>query len=201
MVSAILVAPPPLGLPLAPHRAPPSSPGSVVFLATATGSRAQQQFCALEDWLSAPPTLQLPLHQIDRQQELKGRDLQRLLLQTHVQQRGNGDVGPALRVTEQSTTFLYTHRRLQRRTLKTIFGAIHIDRIGYGRDGVGSIHPLDEAMQLPGRSFSYELQQRMVKADLRFRSNNGVSNGSSQRRSALTPHEFNVWTAALIDAC
>ena len=97
MVSAILVAPPPLGLPLAPHRAPPSSPGSVVFLATATGSRAQQQFCSLEDWLSAPPTLQLPLHQIERQQELKGRDLQRLLLQAHIQQRGNGDVGPALR--------------------------------------------------------------------------------------------------------
>src|SRR6266700_2911211 len=164
MVSAILVAPPPLGLPLAPHLAPPSSPGSVVSLATATGSRAQQQFCSLEDWLSAPPTLQLPLHQIERQQELKGRDLQRLLLQAHIQQRGNGDVGPALCVTEQSTTFFYTHRRLQRRTLKTIFGPIHIDRIGYARDGVGSIHPLDETMQLPGRSFSYELQRRLVKA-------------------------------------
>src|SRR5229473_811857 len=181
MVSAILVAPPPLGLPLAPHRAPPSSPGSVVFLATATGSRARQQFCFLEDWLSAPPTLQLPLHQIERQQELKGRDLQRLLLQTHIQQRGNGDVGPALRVTEQSTTFLYTHRRLQRRTLKTIFGPIHIDRIGYGRGGVGSIHPLDETMQLPGRSFSYELQKRMVKAAVQ-----GPFRESTERMQDLT---------------
>ena len=180
MVSAILVAPPPLGLPLAPHLAPPSSPGSVVSLATATGSRAQQQFCSLEDWLSAPPTLQLPLHQIERQQELKGRDLQRLLLQAHIQQRGNGDVGPALRVTEQST-FLYTHRRLQRRTLKTIFGPIHIDRIGYGRDGVGSIHPLDETMQLPGRSFSYELQKRLVKAAVQ-----GPFRESTERMQDLT---------------
>src|SRR5712692_2048059 len=138
MVSATLLAALPPGMPHAPHLAPPSSPGSVVSLATATGSRAQQQFCSLEAWLSAPPTLQLPLHQIERQQELKGRDLQRLLLQTHVQQRGNGDVGPALRVTEQSTTFLYTHRRLQRRTLKTIFGPIHIDRIGYGRGGLAA---------------------------------------------------------------
>jgi hypothetical protein len=36
--------------------------------------------------------------------------------------------------------------------------------MGYGRTGVGSIHPLDEAMQLPARSFSYELQKRMIKA-------------------------------------
>jgi len=163
MVSATLFGPFPPGLPLA-RLAPPRSPGSVVPLAAATGSHARQEFSSLEAWLSAPPTLQLPLHQIERQQELKGRDLQRLLLQTHVQQRGSGDVGPALRVTEQSTTFLCTHRRLQRRTLKTIFGPIHIDRIGYGRDGGGSIHPLDETMQLPGRSFSYELQKRMVKA-------------------------------------
>lgn len=164
MVNATPLAPLPPGLPHAPRLALPRSPGSVVPWAATTGSYARQEFSSLEAWLSASPTLQLPLHHIERQQEHKGRDLQRLLLQAHVQQRGNGDVGPALRVTEQSTTFLYTHRRLQRRTLKTIFGPIHIHRIGYGRDGVGSIHPLDESMQLPGRSFSYELQKRMVKA-------------------------------------
>jgi len=125
---------------------------------------ARQEFSSLEAWLSAPLTLQLPLHQIESQQEFRGRELHRLLLQTHVQQRGNGDVGPALRVTQQFTTSLYTHRRLQRRALKTIFGPIHIDRMSYGRNGVGSIHPLDEAMQLPARSFSYEFQKRMVKA-------------------------------------
>lgn len=90
--------------------------------------------------------------------------MHRLLLQTHVQQRGNGDLGPALCVTAHSTTSLYTHRRLQRRTLKTVFGPIDIDRMGYGRNGADSIHPLDEAMQLPARSLSYELQKRMVKA-------------------------------------
>src|ERR1700736_6749160 len=105
MVSATLLAALPSGMPPAPRLAPPRSPGSVVPLAAATGFHARQQFSSLEAWLSAPPTLQLPLHQIERQQELKGRDLQRLLLQAHVQQRGNGDVGPALRVTEQSTTF------------------------------------------------------------------------------------------------
>src|SRR5437879_12862093 len=36
--------------------------------------------------------------------------------------------------------------------------------MGYCRAGTASIHPLDETLQLPARSFSYELQKRMVKA-------------------------------------
>jgi len=36
--------------------------------------------------------------------------------------------------------------------------------MAYGRRGKESIHPLDETLQLPGRTFSYELQKRMVKA-------------------------------------
>src|SRR2546427_11533668 len=104
MASATLLAPLPPGLPPAPRFAPPRSPGSVVPLAAATGSHAQQEFSSLEAWLSAPPTLQLPLHQIERQQELKGRDLQRVLLQAHSQQRGNGDDGQGLCGTEQSNT-------------------------------------------------------------------------------------------------
>ncbi len=127
-------------------------------------SAALQAFSSLEAWLSAPATLQLPLHQIELQQELRGRQLHRILLQSHVQQRGTGDVGPALVVTTPSATALFSHRRLQRRTLKTIFGPIDIDRTAYCRDGAESIHPLDEAMQLPARSFSYELQKRMIKA-------------------------------------
>ena len=129
-----------------------------------TTQRARHQFCDLEAWLSSTPTLQLPLHHVEREQEFRNREVQRLLLQAHVQQRGNGDAGPALRVIEGTSSRLYTHRRLQRRTLKTIFGTIHIDRVAYHRAGALSIHPLDEAMQLPARSFSYELQKRLVKA-------------------------------------
>ena len=90
--------------------------------------------------------------------------MQRLLLQAHVRQRGTGDVGPALRVLQASSCSLFTHRRLQRRTLNTIFGPVNIDRIGYSHPGQPSIHPLDEALQLPARSFSYELQKRLVQA-------------------------------------
>src|SRR5260370_42585638 len=36
--------------------------------------------------------------------------------------------------------------------------------MGYSRPGAPSIFPLDRALALPARSFSYELQPRLVKA-------------------------------------
>lgn len=139
---------------------PPPPPGVVA----AAQQEARDLFSSLECWLSSTPALTLPLHLVEQQQQIKGRQVQRLLLQAHVQQRGTGDVGPALKALQASSCSLFTHRRLQRRTLNTIFGPINIDRIGYSHPGQPSIHPLDEALQLPARSFSYELQKRLVQA-------------------------------------
>jgi len=36
--------------------------------------------------------------------------------------------------------------------------------MGYSRDGVPSLYPLDPTLALPARSFSYQLQRRLVKA-------------------------------------
>jgi hypothetical protein len=36
--------------------------------------------------------------------------------------------------------------------------------MGYSRRGASTIYPLDKVLQLPARSYSYELQKRMVKA-------------------------------------
>ena len=138
--------------------APP--PGFVV----AAQQEARDLFSSLECWLSSALALTLPLHLVEQQQQIQDRQVQRLLLQAHVPQRGTGDVGPALKVLPASSGSLFTHRRLQRRTLNTIFGPVHIDRIGYSHPGQPSIHPLDEALQLPARSFSYELQKRLVQA-------------------------------------
>src|SRR5262249_42546769 len=109
-------------------------------------------------------TLQLPLHQIESQQQAKGREVQRLLLQAHLQQRGNGDVGPALHLQQPDSAVLYSHRRLGTRSLTTVFGTVELVRMGYSGPSGSSIFPLDKALALPARSFSYELQRRLVKA-------------------------------------
>jgi hypothetical protein len=125
---------------------------------------AALEFALLESWLASTGALQLPLHEVESQQQTKGREVQRLLLQAHIERRGDGDVGPALHVPQQAGTVLYTHRRLRSRSLKTIFGPVEIHRMGYSRDGAPSIYPLDQTLALPARSFSYELQRRLVKA-------------------------------------
>ena len=125
---------------------------------------AALEFALLEAWLASSRVLQLPLHQIESQQQTKGREVQRLLLQAHLDRRGDGDVGPALCVPQATGEVLFTHRRLSTRSLKTIFGPVEINRMGYSRDGAPSIYPLDQTLALPARSFSYELQRRLVKA-------------------------------------
>src|ERR1017187_868092 len=142
-------------LPILEQQGPPS--------AVAT-TPAALEFAMLEAWLASSRTLQLPLHEIEAQQQTKGREVQRLLLQAHIEHRGDGDVGPALLVPHQAGSVLYTHRRLRTRSLKTIFGPVEINRMGYSRKGASSIYPLDQTLALPARSFSYELQRRLVKA-------------------------------------
>src|SRR5216117_4106814 len=124
-------------------------------------SPAHSEFASLEAWLCSDPVRQLPLHEVESQQYPKGRELQRLLLQAHIQLRGIGDVGPALAVQHAGQPALHTLRRVHTRWLKTIFGTIPITRLGYSRRGADSIYPLDRDLQLPARCFSYELQKTL----------------------------------------
>jgi hypothetical protein len=122
------------------------------------------EFSLLESWLASSSALPLPLHQLESQQQAKGREIQRLLLQAHLQHRGNGDVGPALQLPQADGAVRYSHRRLSTRSLTTVFGTVELVRRGYSRPSGPSIFPLDKALALPARSFSYELQRRLVKA-------------------------------------
>jgi hypothetical protein len=136
-------------------------------LATAASSRttpADVEFALLQSWLASGSALQLSLHEIECRQQAKGREVQRLLLQAHLRQRGDGDVGPALYLQPQDGGLVYSHRRLGSRALTTVFGTVELVRMGYSCPGAPGIFPLDRALTLPGRSFSYELQRRLVKA-------------------------------------
>jgi hypothetical protein len=125
---------------------------------------AAVEFALLQSWLASRSAMQLPLHEIESRQQDRGREVQRLLLQAHLQQRGDGDVGPALCLRQQDGELLYSHRRLGTRSLITVFGAVQLVRMGYSRPGAPGIFPMDRTLTLPARSFSYELQRRLVKA-------------------------------------
>jgi hypothetical protein len=86
---------------------------------------AAVEFALLQSWLASGNALHLPLHEIECQRQTKGREVQRLLLQAHLQQRGNGDVGPALYLRQQDGgEVTCSHRRLGTRSLTTVFGTV-----------------------------------------------------------------------------
>ena len=121
----------------------------------------------VQDWLQSEEALKLPLHEIEEEQERRMREVNRLFLKAHIEARGIGEVGPAIEVrsTEDSkVSQLHSHLRPHERVVKTIFGEIPVERQSYGRDGCESVHPLDEELKLPERSFSYSVQRRLTKA-------------------------------------
>ena len=81
-------------------------------------------------------------------------------------------MGPALCVWQGDDEVRYTHRRLSTRSLKTVFGTVEIVRMGYSHAGANSIYPLDAALALPARVFSYELQRRWSRRRCRVPSRN-----------------------------
>jgi hypothetical protein len=158
-------------LPLSPADSTPAEP-------TVNFSQARFAFRQIETWLTSDEANLASEAQVEDQLDQRGRELLRLLLQAHLRQRGSGEVGAALRVWappalpatsaansagEPPDAVLHSEKRRHDRTLHTILGAITIARTAYVAAGAASIHPLDEQLQLPARSFSYPLQERLVR--------------------------------------
>lgn len=128
---------------------------------------ARRELHDLEQWLESTEAKSLPLHKLEREQERRMREVNRLFLKAHLQSRGTGDVGPAIEVADtEDPKVLRVHsdKRLHRHEIKTIFGEIVIHRHGYGAREQAGIHPLDEDLCLPRRSFSYTVQEQLARA-------------------------------------
>lgn len=143
---------------------------------TVNFSQARFAFRQLETFLTADETAELSEAQVEEHIERRGREVLRLLLEAHLRQRGTGDVGPALcvfdppweapergGVPDEPGARRHGHRRRHDRTLHTVLGEVTVQRTGYAAAAAASIHPLDEQLQLPGRCFSYPLQERLVR--------------------------------------
>src|SRR5688572_3044779 len=167
---------PPRSLPMAAATLPLPCADSTAADPTVNFSQARFAFRQLQAWLTSDEVNQASEAQVEEQLQQRGRELLRLLLQAHLRQRGTGDVGPALRVLAPLPTAAadahdagpadavrHGEKRHHERTLHTVLGAVTVARTGYAAAGAASLHPLDEQLQLPQRSFSYPLQGRLVR--------------------------------------
>src|SRR5213596_3366343 len=124
--------------------------------------RARSEFGTLEAWLFSEETMSLPLDEIEREQENRGREVQRLMLQAHIQARGVGDVGPAIEVLQSDGKLIQLgNRREHECSQKTIFGEVEVNRLGYSRAEMPSVHPCRGARYSMG-SLSLSFQATRV---------------------------------------
>jgi len=118
----------------------------------------------LERFLSDAAEAHLHLSELERGSERRSRELVRLALQTHVDSRGDGDVGEAIIVPGQDEQPLrLAYKRLHTRSVLTLFGEVRVTRMGYGAPGHKALHPLDAELCLPERIYSYECQRRLIR--------------------------------------
>jgi hypothetical protein len=128
---------------------------------------ARKAFEDLEGWCLSEAARDLPVHEVEVQMEQRMREAARLMLQAHLNLRGTGQVGPALRVHDAQGSTRHEAGRDDPWTIVSIFGPVQARRTAYVAAGHPSLHPLDEQAQLPARSFSYEVQRRVVEEAVR----------------------------------
>ncbi len=81
----------------------------------------------------------------------RGRELLRVLFQSHIDSRGSGAAAGQVCGADGVERNM---ERLHDRGLSTIFGEVRVKRLGYGADGVNSLHPLDAELNLPVGEYS-----------------------------------------------
>lgn len=106
--------------------------------------------------------------------ERRGPEILRGILQAHIDRRGTGDVGRAIRLVGRETNAgsegtgehgeatQLTHRRERARRIATTVGPVDVNRLIYSQRGEESVAPLDASLNLPGRSFSHILSRKVV---------------------------------------
>jgi len=123
--------------------------------------QARQGFEHIVTYLDSKETSGMTHSELERELEKKGRELMRMLLQEHLDNRGPGQCDDP--PVEGADGVVRSCVRLQERKLETVFGSVSIERSGYGRQGVESLHPLDAELNLPDERYSLEMRRRVAE--------------------------------------
>lgn len=121
---------------------------------------ARMEFADLIEQLLSPAAAGLTHSEAEECIEHRGREVLRQLLQGWLDARGPGDVGPTLISGRDGVR--RTQRRLHSRQLESLFGAVQVERVGYGAPGQESVHPLDAALNLPAERYSHALRKKVA---------------------------------------
>jgi len=122
--------------------------------------QARENFEHIVGYLDSEEASSMTHSELERELEKKGRELMRIMLQEHLNNRSPGQCEQPL---SGSDGIDRPQLRLQERKLETVFGTVSVERAGYGKKGAESLHPLDAELNLPGERYSLELRRRVAE--------------------------------------
>lgn len=123
-------------------------------------AEADDDYRGLVSYLNSREAQAMRHSDLERELEIKGRELLRKLLQGHLDTRSPGETSEAVRDSDGGER---RQTREHERTLATVFGDVEVRRVGYGTEGAESLHPLDGELNLPPERYSHELRRRVAE--------------------------------------
>lgn len=121
---------------------------------------ARDNFEHIVRYLDSGEASSMTHSELERELEKKGRELMRIMLQEHLKNRSPGETDQRVKGADGVER---SRVRLQHRQLETVFGSVRVERAGYGKKGVESLHPLDAELNLPHERYSLELRRRVAE--------------------------------------
>jgi len=122
----------------------------------ANPQNADEMFRSIKEWMDNS-AMEWSVGEVEKKLEEDGRELLRLLMQTHVNERSRKIiVGEVVGSDGEERNH---KRKGMLRCLLTIFGVIYVIRDGYGGRGLESLFPLDAELEMPRDKFSYRIRE------------------------------------------
>ena len=143
---------------------------------------AREQFAQMEAFLVSDEAHSKTHSELERELEQQGRELLRRLYQAHLERRAPGEATAAVRDAQGQVR---QQSRRQERGLETVFGEVRVERLGYGGEGLQSLHPLDADLNLPPELYSHQVrpQHKRLWASLEKRPEEVIEQALGEARS------------------
>ncbi len=125
-----------------------------------TNDQGREYYDGIVNFLNSEECHSMKLSDLEQQLEKKGRELMRILLQGYLNKLSPSLCAQPICGSDE------IHRpktRDHNRKIETVFGTVVSKRVGYGDEGVASLHPLDAQLNLPLELYSHELRRRVAE--------------------------------------
>lgn len=125
--------------------------------------RSREAFGQVQEWLAGPEAAGLDHRAIEEELSARGRGLQRLLFQDHLDARAAAEPRLA-QVNGPDQIIRARAERGHARQLASVFGPVTVTRIAYRAPGAPNVHLADGQLNMPAGKHSHGLAKMVAAA-------------------------------------